>query len=222
MPSSHLILCHPLFLLSPIPPSIRVFSNESTFRMRWPKYWSFSFSIIPSEEYHRYHYYRWENWGTEIQSNLPRVSKLGNFKAISEFKSWLRIQLYSPLSSALIAKIVRDEEQMVWKWWADGEEQNTLIKLISFLHLNCAWEAVGQWGGPTCRDTWSPVWICPDLYLRPIKDKHHPPLFMLFGLKCNDLQTLKYIWITTGSQPLGENESTFLVSSPGDSEASGL
>ena len=51
MPSSHLILCHPLLLLPPIPPSIRVFSNESTFRMRWPKYWSFSFSISPSNEH---------------------------------------------------------------------------------------------------------------------------------------------------------------------------
>ena len=50
MPSSHLILCRPLLLLPPIPPSIRVFSNESTLRMRWPKYRSFSFSIIPSKE----------------------------------------------------------------------------------------------------------------------------------------------------------------------------
>ena len=49
MPSSHLILCHPLLLLPPIPPSIRVFSNESTLQMTWPKYWSFSFSIIPSK-----------------------------------------------------------------------------------------------------------------------------------------------------------------------------
>ena len=51
MTSSHLILCHPLLLLSPIPPNIRVFSNESTLHMRWPKYWSFSFSISPSNEY---------------------------------------------------------------------------------------------------------------------------------------------------------------------------
>ena len=49
--SSHLILWHPLLLLPPIPPSIRVFSNQSTLRMRWPKYWSFSFSIIPSKEH---------------------------------------------------------------------------------------------------------------------------------------------------------------------------
>ena len=51
MPSSHLILCHPLFLLPPIPPSIRVFSNDSTLRMRWPKYWSFSFRISHSNEH---------------------------------------------------------------------------------------------------------------------------------------------------------------------------
>ena len=50
MPSSHLILCRPLLLLPPIPPSIRVFSNESTLRMKWPKYWSVSFSIISSKE----------------------------------------------------------------------------------------------------------------------------------------------------------------------------
>ena len=51
MPSSHLILCHPLLLLPPIPLSIRVFSNESTLCMRWPKYWSFSLSISPSNEH---------------------------------------------------------------------------------------------------------------------------------------------------------------------------
>ena len=51
MPSSHLILCRPLLLLPTIPPSIRVFSNESTLRMKWPKYWSFSFSIVPSKEH---------------------------------------------------------------------------------------------------------------------------------------------------------------------------
>ena len=51
MPSSHLILCHPLLLLPPIPPNIRVFSNELTLHMRWPKYWSFSFRISPSNEH---------------------------------------------------------------------------------------------------------------------------------------------------------------------------
>ena len=51
MPSNHLILCHPLLLLPPIPPSIKVFSNESTLHIKWPKYWSFSFSVSPSNEY---------------------------------------------------------------------------------------------------------------------------------------------------------------------------
>ena len=51
MPSSHLILCHPLLHLTPMPPRIRVFSNESALRMRWPKYWSFSFSISPAKEH---------------------------------------------------------------------------------------------------------------------------------------------------------------------------
>ena len=58
MLSSHLIFCHPLFLLSPIPPTIRVFSNESTLRMKWPKYCSFSFSIIPSKEHSRLIFFR--------------------------------------------------------------------------------------------------------------------------------------------------------------------
>ena len=53
MPSNYLILCHPLLLLPPIPPSIRFFSNESNLHMRWPKYWSFSFSISPSNEHPR-------------------------------------------------------------------------------------------------------------------------------------------------------------------------
>ena len=51
MPSKHIILCHPLLLLPPVPPSIRVFSNESTLLMRWPTYWSFIFSISPSKEH---------------------------------------------------------------------------------------------------------------------------------------------------------------------------
>ena len=58
IPSSHLILCCPLLLLPPIPPSIRVFSNESTLGMRWPKYWNFSFSIIPSREHPGRIYFR--------------------------------------------------------------------------------------------------------------------------------------------------------------------
>ena len=62
MPSSHLILCRPLLLLPPIPPSIRVFANDSTLPMRWPKYWSFSFRIIPSKEHPGLISFRWTGW----------------------------------------------------------------------------------------------------------------------------------------------------------------
>ena len=73
MPSSHLILWHPLFLLPPIPPSIRVFSNESTLHMRWPKYWSFSFSIIPSKEHPGLISFRMDWWISLQSKGLSRV-----------------------------------------------------------------------------------------------------------------------------------------------------
>ena len=73
MPSSHLILCRPLLLLKPIPPSIRVFSNESTFHMRWSKYWSFSFSIIPSKEIPGLISFKWTGWISLQSKGLSRV-----------------------------------------------------------------------------------------------------------------------------------------------------
>ena len=73
MPSSHLILCHPLLLLPPIPPSIRVFSSESTLPMRWPKYWSFSFSIIPSKEIPGLIPLEWTGWISLQSKGLSRV-----------------------------------------------------------------------------------------------------------------------------------------------------
>ena len=73
MPSSHLILCRPLLLLPPIPPSIRVFSNESTHSMRWPKYWSFSFSIIPSKEHQDWSPLEWTGWISLQSKGLSRV-----------------------------------------------------------------------------------------------------------------------------------------------------
>ena len=75
MPSSHLILCHPLLLLPPIPPSISVFSNESTLRMRWPKYWSFSFSISPSNEHPGLISFRME-WMDIISLNHLELCKI--------------------------------------------------------------------------------------------------------------------------------------------------
>ena len=73
MPSSHLILCRPLLLLPPIPPSIRVFSNESTLLMRWPKYWSFSFSIFPSKEILGWSPSEWTGWISLQSKGLSRV-----------------------------------------------------------------------------------------------------------------------------------------------------
>ena len=83
MPSSHLILCHPLFLLPPIPPSIRVFSNVSTLPMRWPKYCSFSFSISPSNEHPRLISFRMD-WLDllAVQGTLKSLLQHHNSKAM--------------------------------------------------------------------------------------------------------------------------------------------
>ena len=73
MPSSHLILCRPLLLLPPIPPSIRVFSNESTLCIKWPKYWSFSLSISPSNEHQDWSPLGWSGWISLQSKGLSRV-----------------------------------------------------------------------------------------------------------------------------------------------------
>ena len=73
MPSSHLILCRPLFLLPLIPPTNRVFSNESTLHLRWPKYWSFSFSISPSKEHPGLISLEWTGWISLQSKGLSRV-----------------------------------------------------------------------------------------------------------------------------------------------------
>ena len=73
MPSSHLILCRPLLLLPSIFPSIRVFSNESTLHMRWPKYWSFSFSISPSNEHQDWSPLGWTGWISLQSKGLSTV-----------------------------------------------------------------------------------------------------------------------------------------------------
>ena len=73
MPFNHLILCHPLLLLSSIFPSIRVFSNESAFHIRWPKYWSFSFNISPSNEHPGLISLGWTGWISLQSKGLSRV-----------------------------------------------------------------------------------------------------------------------------------------------------
>ena len=97
MPSSYLILCHPL-LLPPISPSIRVFSSESTLRMRWPKYWSFSFSIIPSKEHPRLiSFRRWTGWISLQSKGLKSLLQHHSSKAsILQSSAFFTVQLSHP------------------------------------------------------------------------------------------------------------------------------
>ena len=98
MPSSHLILCRPFLLLPPISPSIRVFSNESTLHMRWPKYWSFSFSISPSKEHPGLISFR-KDWLDllAVQGTLKRLLQHHNSKAaILWHSAFFTVQLSHP------------------------------------------------------------------------------------------------------------------------------
>ena len=97
MPSSHLILCHPLLLLPPIPSSIRVLSNESTLHMRWPKYWSFSFSIIPSKEHPGLISFRMD-WLDllAVQGTLKNLLQHHSWKAILRCSAFFTVQLSHP------------------------------------------------------------------------------------------------------------------------------
>ena len=98
MPSSHLILCRPLLLVPPIPPSIRVFSNESTLCMRWPKYWSFSFSISPSSEHPRLISFRMD-WLDllSVQGTLKSLLQHHSSKAtIFQCSAFFTIQVSHP------------------------------------------------------------------------------------------------------------------------------
>ena len=99
MPSSHLILCRPLLLLPPIPPNIRVFSNESTLRMRCPKYWSFSFTIIPSNEIPRLISFRmdWLDLLT-VQGTLKSLLQHHSSKAsILRLSAFFTVQLLTSI-----------------------------------------------------------------------------------------------------------------------------
>ena len=98
IPSSQLILCRPLLLLPPIPPSIRVFSNESTLHMRWPKYWSFSFSISPSNEYPGLISFRMDWWDLlAVQGTLKSLLQHHSSKAsILQRSTFFTVRLSHP------------------------------------------------------------------------------------------------------------------------------
>ena len=104
MPSCHLILWHPLLLLPPIPPSIRVFSSEWILCMRWPKYWSFSFSIIPSKEHPGLISSEWTGWISLQSKGLSRVFSNTTVQKHQFFRTQLSSQSNSHIHTWLLEK----------------------------------------------------------------------------------------------------------------------
>ena len=128
MPSSHLILCRPLLLLHPIPPSIRVFSNESTLRMRWPKYWSFSFSISPSNEYPGLTSFRmdWLDF-LAFQGTLKSLFQHHSSKAsILQHSAFFTVQLSHPYMTT--GKTIA-----LTRWTFVGKIMSLLLNMLSRL-----------------------------------------------------------------------------------------
>ena len=128
MPSSHLILCHPLLLLHSIPPSIRVFSNESTLHMRWPKYWSFSFSISPSKKQTGLIYFRMD-WLDllAVQGTLKSLLQHHSSKApILRCSAFFTIQLSHPY-------MITGKTIALTRWTFVGKVMSLLLNMLSRL-----------------------------------------------------------------------------------------
>ena len=128
MPSSHLILCYPLLLLPSIPPSIRVFSNESTLRMRWPNYWSFSFSISPSNEHPGLISFRmdWLNL-LAVQGTLKSLLQHHSLKAsILRHSAFFTVQLSHPYMTT--GKTIG-----LTRWTFVGKVMSLLFNMLSRL-----------------------------------------------------------------------------------------
>ena len=128
MPSSYLILCRPLLLLPPIPPSIRVFSNESTLRMRWPKYCSFSFSIIPSKEIPGLISFRMDWWDLlAVQGTRKSHLQHHSLKAsILQCSAFFTVQLSHPFMTT--GKIMA-----LTRWTFVGKVISLLFNMLSGL-----------------------------------------------------------------------------------------
>ena len=128
MPSSHLILCRPLLLLPPIPASIRVFSNESTLRMRRPKYWSFSFSIIPSKEHPGLISFRMD-WLAllAVQGTLKSLLQHHSPKAsIVQCSAFFTVQLSHPY-------VTPGKTVALTRWTFFGKVMSLLLNMLSML-----------------------------------------------------------------------------------------
>ena len=131
MPSNHLILCRPLLLLPPIPPSNRVFSNESTLCMRWPKYWSFSFSIIPSKEHPGLISFRmyWLDL-LAVQGTLKSVLQHHSSKeSILQSSDFLTVQLSHPY-------MMTGKTIALTRWTFVGKVMSLLFNMLSKLVIN--------------------------------------------------------------------------------------
>jgi len=184
MPSSHLILCRPLLLLPPVPPSIRVFSNESTLCMRWPKYWSFSFSIIPSKEIPGLISFRMD-WldHLAVQGTLKSLLQHHSSKAsILLHSAFFIVQLSHPYMTT-------GKTRTLTRWTFVGNVMSLLFKMPSRLviaFLPGSKRLLISWlQSPSCSDFGAPqnkVWHyfhCFPIYL-PWSD----------GTKCHDLSFL--------------------------------
>ena len=128
MPSSHLILCRPLLLQPPIPPSIRVFSNESALRMKWPNYWSFSFSIIPPEEIPGLISFRmdWLDF-LAVQGTLKSLLQHHSSKAsILRRSAFFTVQLSHP-------KMTTGKTIALTRWTLVGKVMSLLFNMLSRL-----------------------------------------------------------------------------------------
>ena len=128
MPSSHLILCHPLILLPPIPPSISVFSNESTLHMRWPKYWSYSFSISPFNEHPGLISFRMDWLDLRaVQGTLKSLLQNHSPKAsIFQCSAFLTVQLSHPYMTT--GKTIA-----LTRWTFVGKVMSLLFNMLSRL-----------------------------------------------------------------------------------------
>ena len=128
MPSSHLIFCRPLVLLPPVPPSIRVFSNESTLHMRWPKYWSFSFRIILSNEHPRLIFFRMD-WLDLLAIQGTRKSLLRHHSSkasIPQHSAFFTVQISHPYMTT--GKIIA-----LTRWTFVGKVMSLLFNMLSRL-----------------------------------------------------------------------------------------
>ena len=128
MPSSHLILCHPVLLLPPIRPSIRVFSNKSTLRMRWPKYWSFSFSISPPNEHPGLIFFRTDRLDfLAVQVTLNTLLHHSSKASIFQCSAFFIVQLPHPYMTT--GKTIA-----LTRWTFVGKVMSLLFNMLSGLH----------------------------------------------------------------------------------------